>query len=105
MDLFPGPFRHLANDVLSDLITAFLVAFARLSLLSFWNRSAHMDGRSRGRFRSKVQTRSALCRSSAPGFWNPTNGLRRQAAGISQSLTGGLRPPPRARYCSVDGAG
>jgi hypothetical protein len=28
MDMFPGGFRHMANDVLSDLITAFLVAVA-----------------------------------------------------------------------------
>jgi hypothetical protein len=28
MELFPGPFRHLASEVLSDLVTAVLVALA-----------------------------------------------------------------------------
>ena len=28
MEMFPGPFRHLASEVLSDLVTAVLVALA-----------------------------------------------------------------------------
>jgi hypothetical protein len=32
MDMFPGGFRHMANDVLSELMTAFLVAFSAVPL-------------------------------------------------------------------------
>ena len=28
MDMFPGPFRHLSSDVVSDLVTSILVAVA-----------------------------------------------------------------------------
>ena len=28
MEMFPGPFRHLASEVLSDVVTAVLVALA-----------------------------------------------------------------------------
>ena len=28
MHMFPGPFRHLASDLLNDLVTAVLVALA-----------------------------------------------------------------------------
>ena len=28
MEMFPRPFRHLASDVVNDLVTAFLVALA-----------------------------------------------------------------------------
>jgi hypothetical protein len=30
MDMFPGPFRHVASDVMHDLVTAVLVALAAI---------------------------------------------------------------------------
>jgi hypothetical protein len=36
MEMFPGPFRHLASDVVNDLVTAFLVALAASSPPAFW---------------------------------------------------------------------
>ena len=33
MDMFPGPFRHLSSDVVSDLVTSILVAVAAVIAL------------------------------------------------------------------------
>ena len=38
MEMFPGPFRHLASEVLSDLVTAVLVALAAVIATRLLNR-------------------------------------------------------------------